>query len=72
MTLTAILTSGGRPLAGKTIIFSASLGAVSPQTGITDSEGKVSVLYTAPEKPIKITVSITAIFLGDLEYEGAA
>lgn len=68
ITLTAILTSEGQPLAGKTIIFSATIGTVNPHISVTDSEGKVSVIYTAPETPVKITVSIRATFLGDLQY----
>lgn len=70
--LTAILTSKGQPLAGKTIVFSATIGTVSPQVGVTDSDGKVSIIYRAPATPVKITVTIMAMFPGDLRFEGSS
>ncbi|MEM1704126.1 MAG: Ig-like domain-containing protein, partial [Zestosphaera sp.] len=72
LTFTATLLSDGKPLAGKTIIFSATLGTVDPPMGVTDANGKVSFVYTAPQTPVRIYVKITATFAGDLLYEGSS
>lgn len=64
--LTATLTSDGTPLAGKTIAWSATRGAVSPTSGTTDSSGQISVTYIAPS--YETTDSITARFAGDTQY----
>ncbi|MDH5815664.1 MAG: PGF-pre-PGF domain-containing protein [Candidatus Nezhaarchaeota archaeon] len=71
LTFTATLLSDGKPLAGKTIVFSATLGTVDPPIGVTDTDGKVLFVYTAPQTPVEIYVKITATFAGDLLYEGS-
>ncbi|MEM1813951.1 MAG: Ig-like domain-containing protein, partial [Thermoplasmatales archaeon] len=71
LTFTVTLLSDGKPLAGKTITFSATLGIVDPPMGVTDANGKVSFVYTAPQTPVRIYVKITATFAGDLLYEGS-
>ena len=67
--LTATLTSDGRPLPGKELVFTASLGSVSPLRGETDSNGQVKVTYTAPK--FEATVKIIVKFAGDLKYKGS-
>ena len=71
LTLTVTLTSDDTPLAGKTILFTAILGSVSPNTGTTDSEGKVSVTYTAPKISVRTSATVNASFAGDLEYKAS-
>ena len=69
LTLTATLkTSAGAPLAGKTISWSATAGTLSPSSGVTDNEGRVSVTYTAPIVTETENVTITASFAGDSTY----
>jgi len=70
MTLTAVLTSDGTPLADKLITWSATAGAVSPSSAVTDSQGQVSTTYTAPY--IETTVTVTASFAGDENYLGSS
>jgi WD40 repeat protein len=65
-TLTATLTAGGTPLPGRTVSWSATAGSVSPSSGLTDSSGRVTAVYTAPDTPT--TATITASFAGDAEY----
>ncbi|MEM2619487.1 MAG: hypothetical protein QW356_08455, partial [Candidatus Hadarchaeales archaeon] len=65
--LTATLTSGGVPLANKTVVWSATAGSVYPTSGVTDSYGRVSTTYTAPTSGTSAT--ITASFQGDWECE---
>ncbi|MEM4489035.1 MAG: Ig-like domain-containing protein [Desulfurococcaceae archaeon] len=71
LTFTATLLSDSKPLTGKTIIFSTTLGTVDSPMGVTDANGKVSYVYTAPQTPVRIYVKITATFAGDLLYEGS-
>lgn len=69
-TLVAILrTIDNVPLAGKTINWYAS-GVVSPENGVTDNYGKVSVTYTALENVH--WDNIIAWFAGDNQYQGSA
>ena len=70
ITITAKLTSEGQPLAGKQIVFAASLGSISPNIATTNENGEASVVYTAPVVSVRTSVTITASFLGDLMYEG--
>jgi WD40 repeat protein len=65
-TLTATLTAGGTPLPGRAVSWSATAGSVSPSSGLTDSSGRVTVVYTAPDTPT--TATIAASFAGDAEY----
>jgi PGF-pre-PGF domain-containing protein len=69
ITLTAKLTSDGQPLAGKHIVFAASLGFVNPNIATTDENGIASTVYTASELSIRTNVTVTASFLGDITYE---
>jgi PKD repeat protein len=66
ITLTAVLTSNGTPLSGKTITWSTDVGNIAPLSTTTDSEGKASVTYTAPSFEAEGTV--TASFAGDEFY----
>jgi hypothetical protein len=65
-TLTATLTADGTPLPGRTVSWSATAGSVYPSSGLTDSSGRVTAVYTAPDTPT--TATITASFAGDAEY----
>ncbi|MDI6643193.1 MAG: DUF5711 family protein [Candidatus Hodarchaeaceae archaeon] len=65
-TLTATLTSNGNPIVGKTIYWGATTGNLSPTSGTTDKEGRVSTVYTAPNDPRDVT--IVASFVGDEQY----
>ena len=67
--LTATLTSDGKPLANKTLVFTAPLGSISPLSGKTDSNGQIKANYTAPK--FETTVKITVAFAGDLKYKGS-
>ena len=67
-TLTAVLTSDGSPVSGKTISWSATQGSLSPQSATTDSNGRATVTFTAPETDTSIEVRISASFSGDASY----
>jgi len=69
-TLTATLTSGGSPLAGKTISWSAISGSVYPWSSTTDYWGKASTTYTAPS--YETSATITASFAGDSQYKASS
>jgi PGF-pre-PGF domain-containing protein len=71
ITLTAKLTSDGQPLAGKRIIFTATLGSIDPNIATTDENGVASAVYTAPKLSVRASVTVTASFLGDLTYESS-
>jgi PGF-pre-PGF domain-containing protein len=71
VTFTVKLTSEGKPLVGKQILFAASIGSVSPNIAVTDENGVASTLYTAPTLSFRVDVTIIASFLGDLTYEGS-
>jgi hypothetical protein len=66
VTLTATLASGGSPLTSKTINWSATAGTLSENSGVTDSNGQISVIYTTPN--YETTVLVTASFAGDNQY----
>jgi len=68
-TLTATLTAEGIPLPGKTVSWSATAGSLSATSSTTDSSGRAMVVYTAPSHAT--TVTITASFAGDAQYEGS-
>jgi len=72
ITLTATLTSGDNPLANKSITWSSTTGTISPQSGTTDSSGRVTVTYTAPTISTQTSVTITASFAGDAEYQASS
>lgn len=54
----------GRPVYGRTIYWSASIGSLSTSSVITDSLGKVTVYYTAPQVYESTPFEITAQFRG--------
>ena len=66
--LTATLSSGGNPVAGKLVTWSASVGEVRPSRCTTNSSGLVSTTYTPPETGVQTWVTITASFAGDPNY----
>jgi hypothetical protein len=69
-TFTATLTSEGTPLNGKVISWSDNAGgSFSPQSGTTDSNGRVSTTYTAPKVNSRTAVRVTATFAGDASYK---
>ena len=68
-TLVAQLSAGGTPLPGKTISWSATAGSLSATSSTTDSSGRATVVFTAPS--YTTTVTITASFAGDDQYEGS-
>ena len=70
ITLTATLTSDGMPLAGKTIAWTITVGSVSPWSGTTDSQGRVTTTYRAPDYETNVT--ITASFAGDYDYPASS
>ncbi len=66
--LTATLTSGGSPVAGKTVSFSVSGSAVG--TAVTDGAGVASLAYTVSQGAGSYPV--TAAFSGDATYASAS
>jgi len=68
--LTATLTSGGSPLAGKTVSWSTTAGSVYPSSGTTNSSGQTTTTYTAPSYATSTT--ITASFAGDSQYAASS
>jgi len=66
LTLTATLTADGTPLPGKTISWRVTAGSIHPSSGLTDSSGQVTAVYTAPDAPT--TATITASFAGDAQH----
>lgn len=69
ITLTATLTSQSHPMVGRTINWEATAGAVHPETSTTDENGQVSVTYTAPSVTSYASVTISARYAGDENYE---
>ncbi len=68
--LTATLKdSAGNPLPNKTIQWSATSGTVSTNSTVTDSLGQAAITYYAPIVTSQTSVTITASFTGDAEYE---
>ncbi|MFN4133918.1 MAG: Ig-like domain-containing protein, partial [Candidatus Hadarchaeales archaeon] len=68
-TITVMLfDSNYRPLAGKLITWTATDGTISSTSSTTDSQGKATVVYTAPTVNIQTSVIIVAKFEGDNQY----
>lgn len=65
-TLTAMLISNGAPLAGKTVVWNASVGSVTPLNTVTNSMGQASITYSGPG--FETVDTITASFVGDSLY----
>jgi len=72
-TLTATLTDAdGNPLAGKAIVWSVTLGTLSPPTEeITNSFGQITVEYRPSSVDVETPVRIIAEFAGDEWYEAS-
>ena len=71
--LTATLSSGGDPVPGKLVTWSASDGkTVSPERCTTNSSGRVSTTYAPPAAGVQTWVTITASFAGDQNYFGSS
>ena len=76
ITLTAFLASNGNPLPGRLIMWDASFGTIDPSSGTTDSQGRVEVIYTAPDSKSEFWVArgkppvdrVIASFAGDNQY----
>jgi len=68
--VTVTLTSDGNPVAYKIISLSTSTGTLSSASSATDSNGRVSITYTAPTQQTSAT--ITATFAGDSQYSASS
>lgn len=62
-TMTAVLTSGGTPISGKTIAFSTTNGSLDPSTGVTDINGQAQVDLIVPYSTTDTTATVTADYL---------
>ena len=72
ITLKATLTSKGAPLAGKTITWTTNAGILLPTSGTTNENGQVSTTYKAPSVTTHASVTISASFAADENYEGSS
>jgi parallel beta-helix repeat protein len=71
--LTATLNDNvGNPLANKTISWTKNAGGLSPTSGTTNSSGQISVTYTAPTVTTQTSVTVTASFAGDNQYQSGS
>jgi uncharacterized membrane protein len=64
--------SYGVRLAGKTVQWSTTDGAVVPSENTTDDQGQIKVTYTAPVVSRQTAVIITASFSGDNAYASSS
>jgi hypothetical protein len=72
ISLVALLfDSNFNPLAGKLISWRATDGIVIPASATTDSQGRVSVIYTAPTVSIPTAIIIVATFQGDSQFQAS-
>jgi hypothetical protein len=71
-TITATLTSGGAPLAGRTLRWSATGGELSETATTTDESGRASVRFTAPATETELRLALTVSFDGDAEHAPAS
>lgn len=62
-TMTAVLTSGGSFLAGKTVTFTTTNGSLDPATDVTDINGQAQVSLIAPYSTTNTTATVTADYL---------
>ncbi|MDD5223652.1 MAG: Ig-like domain-containing protein [bacterium] len=60
----ALLTSGGTPLSGQTVSFTATSGTLSSGTAVTDGSGVARVTLTAPVSSVNTQSVVTASYLG--------
>ena len=61
--MTATLTSGGSPLAGKTVSFAATSGSLSSATATTDVNGQAAVRLISPISTVDASSTVTAEYL---------
>lgn len=66
ITLVAKLTCDNAPLSGKPITWTATEGSINPQGILTDSEGKITAIYTAPAG--EAAIRVTASFGSEAQY----
>ncbi len=71
--LTATITDAdGNPVWGKAIVWSVTLGTISPPTEeITNSFGQITVEYQPSLVDVETPTRIIAEFVGDKWYEGS-
>jgi hypothetical protein len=62
--ITATLTSGGAPLAGKTVTFSTTNGSLSSSSAMTDANGQAVVRVVSPVSTADVSSTVTAEYLG--------
>lgn len=62
--MTASLTTGGAPLAGKTVTFAASSGSLSSLNATTDVNGQAAVNLISPNSTANTSSIVTAEYLG--------
>jgi PKD repeat protein len=58
-------------LANKTITWNATAGTFSTSISTTNSSGWTSVTYTAPHVTAQISVTVTAYFMSDSQYQSS-
>jgi len=63
-TVDALLTSGGAPLVGKSVSFTATAGTLSAGTAVTNGSGVARVTLTAPVSSVNTQSVVTATYLG--------
>jgi hypothetical protein len=61
--MTATLTSGDAPLAGKTVTFSTTSGSLSSSNATTDINGQATVNLVSPNSTVNTSSIITAEYL---------
>lgn len=61
--MTATLTSGGAPLAGKTVTFTATSGSLSTSSATTDINGQATVNLISPISTVNTSSTVTAQYL---------
>lgn len=61
-TITATLTSGGSPQAGKIITFASTNGSLNASSALTDASGQAAVTLTAPVSTTNASATVTAVY----------
>lgn len=67
--MTATLTSGGAPLAGKTVTFSTTSGSLSTSSATTDVNGQATVRLISPVSTVNTSSTVTAGYLEALDTD---
>lgn len=62
--VTATLTSGEAPLAGKTVTFSTTNGSLSSSSAMTDANGQAPVRLVSPISTVNVSSTVNAEYLG--------